>query len=441
MTVTAETPRVSHEQTVLSAPRTPGWSGITPNRLRLFAVGCAALTVLVGLLGFLATSSRHASTSAAWQTAEPLMVDAQAVDTSLSDADTTAAGSLLQGQLESTASHTRYLDDVAGASATLATTSQKVGDDPTAASSLQTISVALPLYTGLVQTATFNQRQGNYPLAAAYMAEANNLMRTRILPAAAQVYGAERTRLSSEQHHASTPWLVGITLLLLVVLIGLLVIMQQWMSRHFHRTLNLAVALATLIMVLVGVWFAVAGVAQNLGVDSAATNGSGPVATYTQARIGALEMRADDELTLLSRDSVSSYQSDEKTTAADVRRLLASASVGASATERVRLSEAVGALDGYRLAHNQIRATDVRGDLIGAVSQASASGPTNLPAVSLRLDQRLAADITRSQLTFDQSMSGAAGDAGGLLWGFLLLSLLAAALVVIGVQPRIAEYR
>jgi len=225
------------------------------------------------------------------------------------------------------------------------------------------------------------------------------------------------------------------------VLVVALLLVQRWMSRRFRRTLNLPLALATVVVILAGAWFAAAVVAQNVGVDSASADGSRPLATYTQARIGALEMRADDELTLLSRDSVSSYQADETSTDVDLQQLLSSAAAGASTAEQGRLSEAVGALDGYRLAHDQIRHTDGTGDLIGAVSEASAPGPTNLPAVSSRLDQTLAADITHSQQTFDRSMSGAAGDVAGLLWGFPLLSLLAAALIVVGVQPRMAEYR
>jgi hypothetical protein len=410
-------------------------------RLRLFAAGCAGLTVLVGLLGLLATSSRYTSTSVAWEATEPLMVDAQSIDTLLSDADTTAAGSFLKGQIEPAASRTRYLDDITDASGVLASTTQQVGDDASVSAPLRTMTVDLPTYTALVQTATFNQRQGNYPLAAAYMAEANNLMRSQILPAAARVYGTEHGHLTAEQHRASGPWLVAVTMLLIVVTLVALVLLQRWMSRHFHRTLNVAVALATLVMTVIGVWFAVAVVAQGVAVDRAAAIGSGPVTTYTQARIDALDMRADDELTLLSRDSVSSYQADEASTVAGLRRLLASASVGASPDERTRLAEAQRALADYQVAHDQIRRTDTGGDLIGAVAEASAPGPTHLPAASSQLDRALAGDIAYSQQSFDRSMTGAAADVGILRWGVLLLSLLAAALAVFGVRERLAEYR
>ena len=75
-------------------------NGVTPVRLRLMAIGLAVLALLVGLVTALAANDRDTATAAASQTAEPLVVEAQAIDTYLSDADTTAAGSFLQGQLQ-----------------------------------------------------------------------------------------------------------------------------------------------------------------------------------------------------------------------------------------------------------------------------------------------------------------------------------------------------
>jgi uncharacterized integral membrane protein len=273
------------------------------------------------------------------------------------------------------------------------------------------------------------------------MAEASNLMRTEILPAAAHLYATERARLAADQATAVGSWSVWLTGLLLLALLGSLLVAQRWMSRTFRRRVNVPLAVATLLVLVAGVWFAVAVTAQGVGVDSAGVDGSGPVGTYTQARILALELRADDELTLLSRDSVSSYQADYGTAAAHLVRLLTEPASGVSPSERTGLSTASGAYDGYRLAHDQIRRTDTVGDLVGAVRQASATGPTDLPAVSVRLDQTLAQDIASSQQTFDQGMAGAAGDIGGLVWLVGGLALLAAALIVLGVRPRIGEYR
>src|SRR5271157_3381886 len=97
------------------------WLGMahraTPVRLRLAAVSIALLALVAGLVAALAVAERQSATSAAWQSAEPLMVTAQAIDTSLSDADTTAAASFLQGRLEPVTLQNRYQTDLTTASA------------------------------------------------------------------------------------------------------------------------------------------------------------------------------------------------------------------------------------------------------------------------------------------------------------------------------------
>ena len=132
----------------------------TPRRLWSAAIAIAVLALLTGLVAALATSERQGATTAAWQNAEPLMVTAQAVDTSLSDADTTAGASFLQGRLEPTALQRRYDADLALASADVAVAAREAGSDPAVATSLQTLSTDLPVYAGIVQDADFNETPG-----------------------------------------------------------------------------------------------------------------------------------------------------------------------------------------------------------------------------------------------------------------------------------------
>ena len=176
----------------------------TPVVLRMIAVSIVLLALLAGVAGALATVVRQSATSASWQTAEPLMVTAQTIDTSLSDADTTAAASFLQGRVEPATLQQRYDADLTTASADVARAAQEAGSDPAVGAAVTTLSTDLPAYSGVVQEANFNERAGNYPLAAAYLAEANNLMRTSILPAAAQVYGTEVNRLADDQSNAAS---------------------------------------------------------------------------------------------------------------------------------------------------------------------------------------------------------------------------------------------
>ncbi|MGP0031696.1 MAG: hypothetical protein ACLPVF_14460 [Acidimicrobiales bacterium] len=412
----------------------------TPVRLRVFAVALVLLVVLAGLVAGLATSNRQSATTAAAQQAEPLLVSAQTINTSLSDADSTAAASFLRGRLEPAALRDRYAADVDQASTALATAAQEAGTDPAVTSSLAAVSTEVPVYTGLVQTALFNERQAYYPLAASYLGEANNLMRTRILPAATQLYATERARLAADEGNAVNPWLAAAAGLSVAVLLVLLVGAQWWMSRHFRRTLNVPLVTATVLIAALGLWFAIALVAQGSGVTTATSRGSGPIDTYTQARILALEMRADDELTLLTLDSVPTYQQDYTAAADRLEALLASSGAVAGA-ERPQAAHARAAFAAYTRVHHHIRSLDSGGNLDGADAVASGPAATDLPAVSSDLDTVLTDDISGSQGTFHSAMAAATGDLDGVLVAIALLALISAVLVLVGFQSRIAEYR
>ena len=415
----------------------------TPSTLRLAGLGLALLALLTGVIAALAIADRQSATSSAWRSAEPLMVTAQAIDTSLSDADTTAAASFLQGRIEPTTLRTRYANDIALSSTDLAAAAQQAGSDPAVAASIKKLSVNLPVYAGIVETANFNERQALYPLAAAYLAEANNLMRTALLPSAAQVYAAEGRTLAADQGNAVAIWAVAIAALLFVGLVVGLVVLQRWMSRRFHRTWNVALVAATVVVALLGIWFAVALSVQDAGVNDALVNGSRPVSTFTGARILALEARADDELTLLTRASYSNspYQKDYATAAARLRTLLHAPGTAAGASERAQLARAAAAFAAYGRLHDHIRQLDAGGDLGGAVAVASGSSAADLPATSATFDSLLVQGIAGSQQTFTSTTSDAAGDLRGLVIALAVGAIAVALLVLVGLQPRVAEYR
>jgi hypothetical protein len=366
------------------------------------------------------------------------MVTAQDIDTSLSDADTTAAASFLQGKLEPAALQDRYSSDITKASADIAIAAQQAGADAGVGVALQTLSTDLPVYTGIVSAANFNERQHSYPLAAAYLAEANNLMRTNLLPAAAQVYATESRRLASDQGQAVSPWLATTAVCAFLALLVALVLTQRWLSRRFHRTWNVALAAATAVVFGAGLWATVSFVTQNTGVNNAQAIGSQPVSTFTQARILALRARADDELTLLTR-SDSTYQEDFRSTQAALKHLVV-ADGNANRAERHQLAAARQDVAAYDTVHTQIRQDDPNKFSI-AEALASGSAPADLPATSGRLNAALASGIQDGQANFDDAAPAASSDLDGLVWGIALGTVLVAALVVMALRQRIEEYR
>lgn len=415
----------------------------TPARLRLVTAALAVLVLLTGLVAALAATQRQSATSASWQTAEPLMVTAQDIDTSLSDADTTAAASFLKGPIEPAALQNRYSNDVTAAAADIAVAAREAGSESGVAGALQTMSTDLPLYTGLISEANVNERQTFYPLAAAYLAEANNLMRTNLLPAAALVYATESRRLASDQDHAVSPWLAVVAVCAFLALLGVLVVTQRWLSRRFQRTWNVALAVATVGVFGLGLWATVAFVTQNTGVNNAQATGSQPVSTFTQARILALRARADDELTLLTRDSDPTYQQDFRSTQVALNGLVGTGGIDTGPpnnAERQALAAARHDVAAYGDVHAQIRQDDP-GRYSDAIALASGSAQGDLPTVSGRLNSALAGGIRVAQSNFDHLASAASSDLDSLVWGIALGTVSVAVLIVIALRPRMEEYR
>ena len=211
------------------------------------------------------------------------------------------------------------------------------------------------------------------------------------------------------------------------------------MGRRFRRSLNVPLAVATVLVLVVGVWFSLSLAAQATHVDSAGSSGSAPLATFTQARILALELRADDELTLLTRDSVPSYQQDASSVALSLNRLLATGN--GTASEQMLTGQVRREAAAVQAVHDRIRSTDRSGRLPAAVALASGAGSGDLPALSSNLDATLATGVDRAQQSFGSSMAAADADLSALGWGTALLLSVAAALVAFGFRPRIAEYR
>lgn len=421
------------------AARRFGALGSTPRRLRVLCTSILVLVAVTGVLAVAAVAERQASIDAARNRTASLEVDAQAVDIALSDADATIAGSFLQGRIEPAALRAEYLADVARASSGLSAAALSAGPGTAAQADLRVVSTELPAYTGLVATAADTERQASYPLAAAYLAEANNLMRTQMLPDVTRAYTGAEAQLSTDQSDASGPWLPALAGGTLVLLLAVLVVAQVWMGRRFRRTLNVPLVVASVLVLAAGVWFGAALAVQDGHVSTATSSGSSPLGEATRSRILALELRSDDELTLLTRDSVPSYQRDAAAVTASLTRLL-SRSAGTGAESEL-LSRARVEADSVTFVHDQIRAADASGNLSAAVGLAAGTGRDDLLARSTALDGTLTSAVDAAQQAFGTSMAAASGDLATLGLAVIVLLLVSAGLVWIGFRPRIAEYR
>jgi hypothetical protein len=219
----------------------------TPGRLRLTMAAIVLLALLVGIVFGALTASRSSRADAVATRDEPVMVGAQRLYAALSDADATAARTFLQGGAEPAALRARYMADLRTASLELADLGRRVeGADEAAA--VAAISAALPVYSGLMETARANNRQG-FPVGAAYVRQASDLMRGRMLAASRQLYAAETQRLSDHQRSGTDVESLIAILIAFACMLAVLIQAQTYLAQRTHRVFNIPLVAATVVLV------------------------------------------------------------------------------------------------------------------------------------------------------------------------------------------------
>ena len=316
-----------------------------------------------------------------------------------------------------------------------AAAAERGGADARLTTSLTVLTSGLAAYRSTVATAEAANRQG-YPVGSAYLAEANNFMRTVMLPASDSLYNVEQGRLTHEDSRATTTTGLVVLLILLVVLLGAALWLQLELSSRFRRLLNVGVLAAAVLIVASALWAMLAAAAGDRAISAAERHGTAPLAALTEARILAQQVRADDELTLLTRDSDTSYQTDLDGTSKSLTDLLGRSGSNWTATEVADLSATARAWSSYQQDHAHVRSLDKSGLLQSALSSDATSATD-----SATVDTALAAGVSTAVQSFSSGATSASDDLSGLAWGLAILMIVAALAVVAGVEPRIREYR
>ncbi len=150
-------------------------------------------------------------------------------------------------------------------------------------------------------------------------------------------------------------------IVLLVVLLITLVYLQVGLARRFRRLLNLGCAVATLAVLTFTGWLIVALPPRGRLSRAAERHGTDPLRVFTQARILASQARADDELTLVTRDADPSYQQDYSVRRGRLSNLIAQPQPGWTAPEAGADGSAVAVWEIYGQAHQTVRGDDQAG--------------------------------------------------------------------------------
>jgi hypothetical protein len=402
----------------------------TPGRLAIIALLVIAAAVCFGAIATAAERSRAHAAQAVRSETEPLLVQASTMYTALSDANATVTATFLKGGLEPPALRARYLQDLRVASRSLTTLTREVGGSSDARAAVGTIGEQLPVYSGLVETARANNRQG-LPVGAAYLRAASKLLTSTILPQADRLYSIEAERLSDNYATGTAAAALVVLIVAVVVALVLLIVAQLYIARTSRRNLNVGMLLATSVLLGVSIWAVIGFVGEQNALARSRRN-SDAVEVLAATKVLLSRAQSDQSLTLVNRGS-------DETDPLDFTAVTKALAPLMTEVRRVGGGPGAAVVAGYGSYEAQAKhvlALENGGQLSSAIARAS-----DADTIASRLNLSLAAQIKAAQTRFVRSARSATSSLSGLLIAIPILTVGAAALALVGLRPRMGEYR
>jgi hypothetical protein len=413
----------------LNARASVGWlrrfGRTTPGVVGLVAVVVAASCVIAGVVVGGQLDGRIAESNSILDRSEPFAYSAQKLYAALSAADAAAATEYLSGGLETAAMRSRYQQALADSAEALtdATLGATQAETRTV---LAQISADLAAYTGQVESARSNNRQG-FAVGAAYFREASSLMQTSMLPSAERVYAGALAAVDEHQGAVAALPIVGLVLLLIVLMVvgvGSLILIGRT-NRQFNRGL-VAAAVAVL---LVMAWIVVAnGFAANR-IEQSRTQGTARFEELANARVVAQKARTDETLQLISRGDITAGEKSFNDRIGQLSALLDQGPVAAA-----------DAVLTWTASHRKQVELYQGGDYPAALAQAIGSDPSGSAAQFAAVESSLSDAIEQTRATLRDDVSAAGARLAWSPTGTLVLMVIAAAAAIVGLWPRLKEF-
>ena len=411
----------------------------TPGRLALISALVVVGAAVFGVVATRAQQSRERAARAAGTQTEPLLVQAANLYTSLSDANATVATGLLAGGLEPPAKRARYLHDLRVATQALSALTEETGTAARAHGALATVANQLPGYSGLVESARVDNRLG-YPLGAAYLRQAATLMTSTLLPAADQLYRIEAGRLQDDYRTGMGTSTIVAFIAASAAALLLLLLAQVYVARISRRILNLPMVLATVAVAAISAWGIVGLVREQNALSAAQQRGSDAVEASSAVTVLLSRAQGDLSLTLVNRGTDVIDPLDFAAVSHVLGRRGGLIAELSALARRSGSAAAAGRFDAeyaaYQAKAHQIAGLEGGGRLAAAIALAPVAS-----AISEQANHTLAVQIAAAQNRFTTSATDATSAIAGLSLAIPLVTVLAAALALLGLQQRIGEYR
>lgn len=419
-----------------------------PGRLQIIGAVLALLVVAFGAVTAFEISDRAAAANDVVERSQPLSADAAGIYRALADADAAAASGFLAGPEEPKTVHDRYEKDIQDASRLLVKAAATTDTSSKSGQEIIQLNEGLPRYTGLIERARANNRQG-LPLGGAYLRYANQQMANELLPAAERLYRAETDRLDQDYRSARIwPFFsLGIGVIAMAVLFWT----QRRNYRRTNRVFNHGLVAATAAATAVLLWLAVGHTVARSELAEAHTHGQESLDVLNRARIDSLKARSSENLTVVARGAVltpdgkkDKYETDYGTGMKALGEELRMAAKLAGDTDDTEggkpVADAIKAATEWQSRHRTARKSDDDGDYNTALEQIIGSKSSTGQSFS-QVDEALRKALAHEQREFTQAAEDGRGALGGLPLGAAALAVLGAVAAIVGVNRRLSEFR
>ncbi|MEV0895499.1 hypothetical protein [Actinoplanes sp. NPDC049802] len=301
------------------------------------------------------------------------------------------------------------------------------------------------------------------PDALGYYTQATNLLHLRLLPAAQRLREAGTERLDDAYAAKSATEGTGVTLVLLFggALLALLLGLQIWLARRFHRTWNPPLAVATALGAILALAAIVVLQAQSGRLADGRDRGLGPYLALSELRALGYDAAADTGRYVVSAN-LAYYRDDFDGKAAcltggagcaspelspatwDLESPATTVSTAASARgglARLAGSETVDRWNAYRAGHERILTLSDDGRTAEAVRLLTGIRRGDAAFDFAYFDASLAAVTGTREREFDRALRSAEQTMTGWVVLPVAVLTLVALLIPYGVRRRLAEYR
>ncbi|PWD51741.1 hypothetical protein C8046_14880 [Serinibacter arcticus] len=397
----------------------------TPGRLRALIALSILVSLIVAACGVLLGTLTTATTSRVVERVDSIL-ELQTARSDLVAANGTASNAFLVGGLEPTPQREAYVLELADGTSRIAALADSDADPE---NTLGPVAASLTTYSGLIEQARANNRQG-FPVGAAYLDTASVLLAQDVLPpideAIVRNADAAARDLNSASATSSLLWIV-------VAGVVILVAIQVWLARRMRRTINPAMLVGTLVVLVAWLACTIAASGSNDTLRETRQNPYAATLATSQALSLAGEARTAESFGLIQRGSGAA--SEETFTA-----------LVAEAEDQLDRPAVTGTLVADALAdwvggHEAIRALDDAGDWDGAVALATDTAETAPTAQYVAFTTTANAEVERLSEEARDGFRSAGSGVTVASWTLVAAGLACAVLSWRGLNKRLEEYR